>query len=143
MGMFNAMRISTSGLSAERLRMDTISSNITNSKTTRTENGGPYKRKIALFQENLDDEMKKISNPLEFNGKGIKAVGIIEDNSPFKKVYNPAHPDAGDDGYVEMPNVDYINEFIDLMASARAFEANVTAINIEKGMYMKALEIGR
>ena len=143
MGMFNAMRTSTSGLSAERLRMDTISSNIANSKTTRTKDGGPYRRKIAVFQENLDDELGKISDPLEFNGKGIKAVGIVEDNSPFTKVYDPTHPDAGDDGYVEMPNVDYINEFVDLISSQRAFEANVTAINIEKGMYMKALEIGR
>jgi flagellar basal-body rod protein FlgC len=143
MGMFNAMRTSTSGLSAERLRMDTISSNIANSKTTRTENGGPYRRKIAVFQENLDDELGKISDPLEFNGKGIKAVGIVEDKSPFPMVYDPAHPDARDDGYVEMPNVDYINEFVDLIASQRAFEANVTAINIEKSMYMKALEIGR
>ena len=148
MQVFKAMRISSSGLSAERLRMDTIASNIANAGTTRTTNadgtkGGPYKRKIAVFQENIDNEIRKFDSSTSFNGNGIKAVGIVEDNSPFKRVYDPSHPDADADGYVEMPNVDPLKEIVDLMAATRAYEANVTAINSEKNMALKALEIGR
>lgn len=144
MQLFKAMRISASGLSAERLRMDTIASNIANVSTTRTEKGGPYRRKIAIFQESLDNEIVKSSKGASFNGNGIKAVGITEDMvEPFKKVYDPTHPDADSDGYVEMPNVDLLSEMVDLMAATRAYEANVTAMSAEKNMALKALEIGR
>jgi flagellar basal-body rod protein FlgC len=148
MQIFKAIRISSSGLSAERLRMDTIASNIANANTTRTVNpdgtkGGPYRRKIALFQESLDSEMDKLSDDASFNGNGIKSVGIAEDDAPFKRVYDPTHPDADAEGYVTMPNVDILNEMIDLISASRAFEANVTAMNAEKQMAMKALEIGR
>jgi flagellar basal-body rod protein FlgC len=148
MQVFKAMRISSSGLSAERLRMDTIASNIANASTTRTAkadgtSGGPYRRKIAVFQENLDNEIDKFGDGPSFNGNGIKAVGIVEDNSPLKMVYDPSNPDAGADGYVQMPNVDPLKEIVDLMAATRAYEANVTAINSEKSMALKALEIGR
>lgn len=142
MQLFRAMRISSSGLSAERLRMDVIASNIANANTTRTEDGGPYKRKIAQFQENLKREMDNLSNN-NFDGNGVKAVGIVEDESPFKIVYDPSHPDANADGYVEMPNVDLLSEMTDLISATRAYEANVTAINAEKNMALKALEIGR
>ena len=144
MQVFKALRISESGLSAERLRMDTIASNIANSKTTRTENGGPYIRKIAVFQEDLDREINKTSDNSQFDGNGIKAVGITDDSrTPFNRVYDPSNPDAGPDGYVEMPNVDVLKEMVDMISSTRAYEANVTAVNAEKGMYQKALEIGR
>lgn len=143
MQLFKAMRISASGLSAERLRMDTIASNISNVSTTRTEKGGPYRRKIALFQENLDEQMNKLSGEPSFNGNGIKAVAVVEDRSPFKKVYDPSHPDADEKGYVDMPNVNILNEMVDLISATRAYEANVTAINAEKSMALKALEIGR
>lgn len=144
MQLFKAMQISASGLSAERLRMDTIASNIANSSTTRTENGGPYRRKIAVFQENLDEAMDRHANGVSFNGNGIKAVKIVEDTkTPFKRVYDPSNPDAGADGYVEMPNVDMLNEIVDMIASTRAYEANVSAIQAEKSMASKALEIGR
>lgn len=144
MQLFKAMRISSSGLSAERLRMDTIASNIANASTTRTESGGPYRRKIAVFQENLENEIKKNAEDDKFNGNGIKTVSIVEDtNEPFKRVYDPSHPDAGPDGYVEMPNVDMLTEMVDLIAATRAYEANVTAFNAEKSMALKALEIGR
>lgn len=144
MQLFKAMRISASGLSAERLRMDTIASNIANVSTTRTEKGGPYRRKIAVFQESLDNELAKPSKGASFNGNGIKAVEIIEDiKEPFSKVYDPSHPDADAEGYVEMPNVNLLNEMVDMIAATRAYEANVTAINAEKSMAMKALEIGR
>lgn len=144
MQLFKAMRISASGLSAERLRMDTIASNIANANTTRTENGGPYRRKIAVFQENLENEVDKLSDDTSFNGKGIKAVAIIEDTkTPFNKKYDPSSPDADADGYVEMPNVNLLNEMVDLIAATRAYEANVTAMEAEKSMALKALEIGR
>jgi len=135
---FKSLRISSSGLSAERLRMDTISSNIANANTTRGENGGPYRRKVAVFQENLDQFSKNDNKLL-----GVKAVGIEEDSSPFQKVYDPSHPDADKDGYVTMPNVNILNEMADLITATRAYEANVSAMNSEKSMFLKALEIGR
>lgn len=128
------MRISASGLSAERLRMDTITSNITNATTTRGEDGKPYVRKIAVFQENLD-EAKKLN--------GVKAVGIVEDESPLKSVYDPTHPDANEDGYVTMPNVNLLNEMADIIAASRAYEANVDTLNASKSMFTKSLELGR
>ncbi|MEL7598098.1 MAG: flagellar basal body rod protein FlgC [Clostridiaceae bacterium] len=143
MSAFSSMRISASGLSAERLRMDTIASNIANVSTTRGENGQPYRRKVAVFQENLEKELNKVTNTYEAKLNGVKAVGIEEDNSPLRKVYDPSHPDADNEGYVSMPNVNVLNEMADMIAASRAYEANVTAMNTEKGMFMKALEIGR
>ncbi len=143
MSAFSSMRISASGLSAERLRMDTIASNIANVSTTRGENGQPYRRKVAVFQENLEKEINKVTNTYEAKLNGVKAVGIEEDNSPLRKVYDPSHPDADNEGYVSMPNVNVLNEMADMIAASRAYEANVTAMNTEKGMFMKALEIGR
>ncbi|MFA6940977.1 MAG: flagellar basal body rod protein FlgC [Clostridiaceae bacterium] len=135
---FKSLRISSSGLSAERLRMDTISSNIANANTTRGENGEPYRRKVAVFQENLDQASNNGNKLL-----GVKAVGIEEDTSPFQKEYDPTNPDADKDGYVSMPNVNVLNEMADLITATRAYEANVTAMNSEKSMFLKALEIGR
>lgn len=134
MGMFDSMRISASGLSAERLRMDIISANVANVQTTRTEDGGPYVRKVAVFKEVLDKAG---------NCKGISAVGIEEDTSELEKVYDPTHVDADEDGYVTMPNVNILNEMADLIASSRAYEANTTVISTTKNMYLKALEIGK
>lgn len=143
MQAFDMMSISASGLSAERLRMDTISSNIANANTTRTEEGGPYIRKIAVFQENLQNEISKETGAIERTSKGVKAVGVVEDDSELQRVYNPSHPDADEEGYVLMPNVNILNEMVDLIASTRAYEANVTAMNATKSMMLKTLEIGR
>lgn len=143
MSAFSSIRISSSGLSAERLRMDTIASNIANVSTTRGENGQPYRRKVAVFQENLKQELNKNTNTYENKLNGVKAVGIIEDNSELRRVYDPTHLDADEEGYVLMPNVNILNEMADMIAATRAYEANVTAINSEKNMFMKALEIGR
>lgn len=140
---FNTLRISASGLSAERLRMDTIASNIANVTTTRGENGQPYRRKIAVFQENLDKELNSSTGKTEDKLLGVKAVGIEEDNSPLKKVYDPTNPDADKDGYVSMPNVNIMNEMADMISATRSYEANVNAMNSEKSMFMKALEIGK
>lgn len=134
MGLFNTLRVSASGLSAERLRMDTISSNIANVQTTRGEDGEAYKRKIAVFQENLDKEKGLI---------GVKAVAIVEDETPLQEVYDPSHPDADENGYVTMPNVNILTEMADMIAASRSYEANTDTLNASKTMFMKALEIGR
>lgn len=142
MKALSALRISTSGLSAERLRMDTIASNIANVSTTRGENGKPYVRKIAVFQENLNNAINDSEHP-EKELMGVKAVGIVEDQSPLRKVYDPSNPDADKDGFVTMPNVNILNEMADMIAATRSYEANVSAITAEKSMFSKALEIGR
>ncbi|MGE5628566.1 MAG: flagellar basal body rod protein FlgC [Solirubrobacterales bacterium] len=141
--VFSSLRISASGLSAERLRMDTISSNIANVNTTKGENGEPYRRKVAVFQENLNNEINKSTGLPETRSIGVKAVGIEEDKSDFRRVYDPTNPEAGADGYVKMPNVNILNEMADMIVATRSYEANVNAINSEKSMFLKALEIGR
>ncbi|MBW9170651.1 flagellar basal body rod protein FlgC [Clostridium estertheticum] len=140
---FMGMRISSSGLVAERLRMDTISSNVANATTTRGENGKPYIRKIAVFQENLQQELDKTTNTYKTSFKGVKAVGIENDPSALRRVYDPSHPDADKDGYVSMPNVNILNEMADMIASTRAYEANVSSMTAQKSMFSKALEIGK
>lgn len=142
MSMFRAMNIHTSGLTAERLRMDTISTNIANSETTRTEQGGPYIRKIAVFQEQLKFEMGK-NGRREKVSAGIKAVAVTDSAEETPLLFKPDHPDADDTGYVRMPNVNLMTEMIDMMVARRAYEANVTALNTSKAMLVKALEIGR
>ena len=142
MSVFNGMRISASGLSAERLRIDVISSNVANVKTTRTENGGAYVRKIASFQENYDEKLGML---------GVKAVSTIsegtkyitKDKSPLRKVYEPNNPDADEEGYVEYPNVDLLVEMSDLISASRAYESNIDTLNAQKDMISKALEIGK
>jgi flagellar basal-body rod protein FlgC len=141
--VFNGMKISSSGLTAERLRMDTIASNIANATTTRGEDGKPYIRKIAVFKENLQRELDKTNGTYKTSFKGVQAMGIINDDSPLRKVYDPSHPDADGEGYVTMPNVNILNEMADMIASTRAYEANVSSINAQKNMFSKALEIGR
>lgn len=134
MGIFSGMRISASALSAERLRMDIISSNVANMSTTRTENGGAYRRKIAIFEENYDKKLGML---------GVKAVKVEEDESPLRQVYDPTHPDANEEGYVEYPNVNILVEMADLIVASRAYESSVETLNAQKSMISKALEIGR
>lgn len=148
MNLFQALRISASGLSAERLRMDTISSNIANAGTTRTEKGGAYKRQVAVMAA-AEPEKRSFKDVLAQAGtekikpRGVRVVGIYEDNSPLKRVYDPKHPDAGPEGYVEYPNVDVMKEMVEVITASRAYEANVTVLNSTKSMFMKTLEIGR
>lgn len=135
MNAFTSMQISATGLSAERLRMDTITSNMANASTTRSADGkGPYVRKVAVFQEALDANK---------NMAGVKAVKIENDPSPLRKVYDPTHPDADSNGYVTMPNVNVLNEMADMMVATRSYEANVDTFNSLKNMFSKALEIGK
>ncbi|HHV29862.1 flagellar basal body rod protein FlgC [Acetivibrio mesophilus] len=147
MGYFSSLDISASALTAQRLRMDTISQNIANVNTTRTENGQPYRRKTVLFEEKSSStpfsEYLAKSSKGDTAGGGVRVTGIVEDRSPFKRVYDPGHPDADQEGYVSMPNVDVITEMVNMISATRAYEANVTSINTSKSMAMKALEIGR
>ncbi len=134
MNAFTGMRISASGLAAEKLRLNIVSNNIANADTTRSENGGPYIRKIGVFEENFDKEKGML---------GIKIVEIKEDPSLLPRVYDPTHPDADENGYVTKPNVNILNEMADLIAISRSYEANIDSINAQKDLLSKTLEIGR
>lgn len=151
--MFDSLNISASALSAGRLRMDVTSSNIANASSTRgTYVDGkwePYRRKMVVmepressFNQVLKGEMLKKSQS-QTNLQGVRVTGIVDDQTPFKTVYDPTHPDADAEGNVKMPNVDLSKEMVDLLAASRAYEANVTAFNTGKSMMLKALELGR
>ena len=147
MGYFGALDIGASALTAQRLRMDTISQNIANVNTTRTEDGTPYRRKLVIFEEKAKDapfsDYLSASSKDRLVGGGVRVARIFEDSTPFKKVYDPGNPDADAEGYVQMPNVDIVTEMVNMISATRAYEANVTSINTAKSMAMKALEIGR
>lgn len=144
MSFLNSLNISGSGLTAQRLRMDIISENIANIDATRTEAGGPYRRKVAVLTSKDDFKSMMLKNINESKAKGgVEVSEIIEDPSDFKLVYDPEHPDADNDGYVSMPNVDSLKETVDMMEAFRAYQANLTALNTTKQMAVKALEIGR
>lgn len=140
--------ISASALTANRLRMDVISSNIANAESTRagSVNGQfvPYRRKMVVV-EPTQMPFKDLLNA-QLNGssaQGVRVTKIQEDQSPFKQVYNPSHPDADASGMVYMPNVDIAKEMVDMISASRSYEANVTALNASKAMFTKSLEIGR
>lgn len=143
MSIFSSMQINASGLTLERLKMDTISTNIANAKTTRTDEGGPYKRKEVLFEENLKNQKNKINGISERRSLGVKVTGISQDGENFKQVYDPSHPDADMEGYVAMPNVNMVDEMIALITTQRSYEANVTALNTSKNILKKTLEISK
>lgn len=148
MAFLDSLDIAGSGLTATRLRMDIISENIANASTTRTESGGPYRRQQVVyssvenqsFQQLLNGNVSHTSNASK---GGVKVEAIVEDQSEFTPVYNPSHPDADENGYVMMPNVDPIQEMVDMMAATRAYDLNLSAVNAIKSMATKALEIGR
>lgn len=140
--------VSASALTAQRLRMDVISANIANAETTRAGyvNGQfvPYRRKMVVM-EAVQPQFRDMLNQ-QMNGsaaQGVQVTAIKEDSAPFKQVYNPSHPDADSSGMVYMPNVDMLKEQVDLLAASRSYDANVTALNARKAMFMKALEMGR
>lgn len=143
----DSLDISASALTAQRLRMDIISQNIANSSTTRAEDGNPYRRKTVVFQERKEvaSFAGSLSGAISRRGvgRGVRVTEIVEDPSPYRKVYDPGHPDADDEGYVNMPNVDIVTEMLNMISASRAYEANVTALNASKNMAIKALEIGK
>ena len=140
MAFLSSMNIVASGMTAQQLRLDVVAENVTNSTTTRTEAGGPYRRKMVVFQSvaGRDDfraAMARAADGLTPNAGAPTAGGV--------RVYDPTHPDANEDGYVEMPNVDMVKEMTDAMAATQAYSANVTAFNTLKSVVAKGLEIGR
>ena len=146
MSFLNSIDVSASGLTAQRLRLDIISQNIANVNTTRTEDGGPYRRKAVIFEEKREKHpfADILSNSRKAQGNGgVRVSRIEEDNTPFTLQYDPAHPDANEDGYVSMPNVNIVSEMVNMISASRSYEANVTAMNAMKSMAVKALEIGR
>ena len=157
MAFMNTINIIGSGLTAQQLRLDIVSENVTNSQTTRVENGeGAYRRKMVVFEavsgrnsfrealaraaSGMSPEPNTVVNP---TAGGVRVTEIVEDESPMRMVYDPTHPDADEDGYLEMPNVDMVLEIADAMAASRAFASNVTAFNTLKSVISSGLEIGR
>jgi flagellar basal-body rod protein FlgC len=148
MGLFDAFDISASALTAERLRMDVTAENLANAQTTRTPQGGAYRRKEVVLQQIGGESSFGTALSAAMGGAGgpaggVKAAAIVEDSSPGKKVYDPSHPDADKQGYVTMPNVDTVTEMVDLIGSSRSYEANVTALQDSKQMFSHTLDLLR
>jgi len=142
MRITRSLAISASGLAAERVRMDVISNNLANVNTTRTAEGGPYRRRHVVFAEG--SEAGGFAAALrQASGGGVRVAAIAPDTGDFKRVRDPGHPDAGPDGYVLLPNIEPVMEMVDLISATRAYEAGVSAIGAAKQMQQKALEIGR
>ena len=144
--------ISASGLTAQKYRLDIIAQNITHKDTTRTEAGGPYRRQVVVFAPRSTQKTfaqyyttasSKLAQKYAYlqNQAGVRVTQVLEDPGDNKLVYDPDHPDANAEGYVEMPNVDLVQEMIDMMGASRSYDANVTVLNTIKQMAAKALEI--
>jgi len=162
MAFLDSMSISASALTATRLRMDVIAENIANINTTRTADGEPYRRKYVVYQEKTKDKgfaafinrAQNVSGDKDWkymsllerahnSPGGVRVLEIGTDMREFKYDYNPSHPDADENGYVRMPNVEVVQEMVDMMSAYRAYEANITALNVFKDMAVKTLELGR
>jgi len=154
LGFLDSIDISASGLTAQRLRMDTIANNMANVETTRVENGnGPYRRQIVVFEarsakaagRNFKDILNAEAKAKTVGtGVRVKEIRSLDENdAPFRKVYDPSHPDADEQGYVNYPNVNIVEEMINMISSTRAYEANAKVIEASKSMAARALDIGR
>ena len=154
MSFLSTINIIGSGITAQHLRLDVISENVTNINTTRTEEGGPYRRKMVVFQaQNATRDAFRVAMDRARNGMvsnagfetsgGVRVVEIAEDPSDFKLKYDPTDPDANEEGYVELPNVDLVKAITDAMAASQAYSADVTAFNVLKSVISSGLEIGR
>jgi flagellar basal-body rod protein FlgC len=158
MGLFDAIDVAGSALSAERLRMDVTAENLANAQTTRGPDGAPYRRKVVLLQQqgqgSFGSTLAGVMGPAggqrttaldrsQARPAGVEVAGIVEDGSEERLVYDPGHPDADERGYVRMPNVDSVGEMVDLITASRGYEANVTAMQTAKAMFNKTLELLR
>ena len=154
MDLFTSLNTSVTALRAQRFRMNVIADNLANVHTTRTEKGEPYRRKevlfatnesIPLFQDNVNAALRKyagLTNTFSNAARGVRVTDIVEDQRPFRELYNPGHPDADEKGIVRLPNIDPIVEMVNMMSASRSYESNITAVNITKRMAEKALDIG-
>jgi len=146
MDLIKAMDIAASGMSAERARLNVISMNLANANTTRTASGGPYRRKTVIFEttplyRSFEEQLRDSLNNKEVYG--VKVTGIMPVKGPFKKVYDPSHPDADGQGYVYLPNVNLVQEMVEMLNANRGYEANAAAIRTAKEMALKALDLLR
>lgn len=145
MDFMTALDIGASALSAERTHMNVISMNLANVKTTRTPEGGPYRRKTVVFQSAevgspFDAVMR---SAMDRELRGVKVQGVVSDQRPLRRVFEPGHPDADQEGYVYYPDINVVEEMANLITSVRAYEANVTSINSVKTMFNRAVDLGR
>lgn len=163
-GMFAGLHISASGMRAQRVRQNIITSNLANAETTRTPEGGPYKKEFAVFKAQGSVKSDLVQNKTKLAGRttdrnhmairdsksslsrlktgmGVEVAEIRKDSKPPKMIHNPSHPDADENGYVAMPNVNVVEEMADMIAASRAYEANVTAFNATKSMLLEALKL--
>lgn len=145
MDLLKSMKISSSGLSANRKRMEAISSNIANAQTTRTSEGGPYRRKEVVFgsEPARDSFAEVLEGSIDAQSQTVHATEVVSTDQPPVLKYDPTHPDANEKGYVAMPNINVMKEMADMISAQRAYEANITSMNTSKSMALKALEIGR
>lgn len=149
MGLFDALNVSATGLSAERTRMDVIANNLANAQTTRGPDGQPFRRQEVVLQSESSTFASVLSSEVgakaRTNGppKGVRVVEVAEDPTPNRRVYDPGHPDADDDGYISLPNVNPVTEMVDLIASSRTYEANVNAMQTAKQMFSKTVDLLR
>lgn len=163
MSLFDVINTSASGMVANRFWLDIIAGNIANSKVTRTAEGGPYRRRVPVFQEALREAMTDDWDPENMGqeitkgvmdntmstensrprGKGVNINGVVEDTSPLMIIHSPGHPDADENGFVSLPNVNVVKEMVDMISANRAYDANVQITNAAKSMINKALEIGK
>jgi len=137
MKVFSALDISASGLSVERTRMNVIANNLANANSTRTPEGGPFRRQLVIVRGAEARDPNRIEN------LGADVTAVIDDPAPFPLVFNPGHPDANADGYVAMPNVNVVEEMVDMITALRAYQANITAIDASKNMVRNSLDIIR
>lgn len=143
MDIFTSLKISSSALEAQRIRLNTISANLANVETTRTPEGGPYKKQEVVFRSAPVPFSGELDRALKTSAKGVAVAAVQNNPAPPRLVYDPNHPDADPQGMVAMPNVNVLEETVDMMSATRNYEANVTAIKAAKRMALKALEIGR
>jgi len=140
--LFSVFDISSSGLAAERMRMNVIATNLANANTTRTPEGGPYRRQLVVFSTALAEELQRARDKGGDLG-GVKVLEVVRSTEPFQRVFRPGHPDADKDGYVLMPNVNPVYEMTDMMTATRAYEANLAVVNTFREMLSRTLAIGR
>jgi flagellar basal-body rod protein FlgC len=146
MDLIQTLDVSASGMTAQRTRLNVVSMNLANANTTRTEDGTPYRRKTTIFQSTPTDTQGfdgHLENALDRQIYGVKVTEIVPVEGEFKKIFDPGHPDADKMGFVYLPNVNLVQEMVQMLNANRAYEANAAAIKTAKGMALKALEIGR
>jgi flagellar basal-body rod protein FlgC len=148
MSFFNSVNIAATGLTAQRLRMDTIAENIANVNTTRTADGGPFQRRVVLFEQIPGEGPfhRVFGDALTsagYQGNGVRVSHVLNDPSPGHLVFDPTHPDADEEGYVRMPNVNIVEEMVNMISASRSYEANITAMTSFRGIVARTLEIGR